>query len=186
MTRVQRPDRRRWLQWLATAAVFFVVYSLATRVKQLPLVGEAAPDVTLPVAAGGPSDGPLEIRLSTLEGEVVVLDFWASWCAACRRTSPILNDLRGEFEAADVSFYAINVEPIDRQRVQAAHLSFGTDFPTLHDRAGTAQKRYAVRMLPTVVVVGRDGMVKWAASGVPSKSDLRKAISGALNKTGSE
>lgn len=181
MNHTPRSGRRRWFQWVATLAVFFVVYSLATRANQLPLVGEAAPDVMLPVAAGGPSDGPLEVRLSSLAGGVVVLDFWASWCTACRRTSPILNDLHDEFESEGVLFYAINVEPIDRQRVQAAHLSFGTGFPTLHDRAGTAQKRYAVRTLPTVVVVGRDGMVKWAASGVPSKSDLRKAISGALN-----
>lgn len=181
MTPIERSGSRRWLQWLATLAVFFVVYSLATRANQLPLVGEVAPDVVLPIAAGGPSDGPLEVRLSELAGEVLVLDFWASWCTACRRTSPILNALHDEFQSDGVAFYAINVEPIDRQRVQAAHLSFGTDFPTLHDRAGTAQKRYAVRMLPTVVVVGRDGMVKWAASGVPSKSDLRNAISGALN-----
>ncbi|MCZ6807894.1 MAG: TlpA disulfide reductase family protein [Deltaproteobacteria bacterium] len=181
MIRALRDGPRRWPQWLAAGAVFFVVYSLATRTNQLPLVGQAAPDVTLPVAAGGPRDGPLKVSLSDLEGEVVVLDFWASWCTACRRTSPILNELHDEFEADDVSFYAINVEPIDRQRVQAAHLSFGKDFPTLHDRAGTAQKRYAVRMLPTVVVVSRDGMVTWARSGVPSKSDLRKAISEALN-----
>ncbi|MDH3728235.1 MAG: TlpA family protein disulfide reductase [Myxococcales bacterium] len=181
MTRAERPGARKWLQWLAAVAAFFVVYSLATRANQLPLVGKAAPDVTLPVAAGGPSDGPPEVRLSALEGQVVVLDFWASWCTACRRTSPILNELKDEFDAEEVSFYAINVEPIDRQRVQAAHLSFGTDFPTLHDRAGTAQKKYAVRMLPTVVVVGRDGMVKWAVSGVPNRSDLRNAISGALN-----
>ncbi|MDH3726769.1 MAG: TlpA family protein disulfide reductase [Myxococcales bacterium] len=181
MTGAGRSGARKWLQWLAAVAVFFVVYSLATGTNQLPLVGEEAPDMTLPVAAGGPSDGPREVRLSALEGQVVVLDFWASWCTACRRTSPILNALQGEFETKRVSFYAINVEPIDRQRVQAAHLSFGTDFPTLHDRAGTAQKRYSVRMLPTVVVVGRDGMVKWAVSGVPSRSDLRNAISGALN-----
>lgn len=181
MTGFERSDARKWLQWLAIVAVCFAVYSLASPAKQLPLVGKAAPDLTLPVAAGGPSDGPLQVKLSTLGGRVIVLDFWASWCNACRRTSPILNALQDEFTAEDVSFYAINVEPIDKQRVQAAHLSFGTEFPTLHDRAGTAQKRYAVRMLPTVVVVGRDGMVKWAVSGVPSRSDLRSAISDALN-----
>ncbi len=181
MTGAQRSGARKWLQWLVAVGLFVAVYGLATRANHLPLVGEEAPDVTLPVAAGGPSDGPLEMRLSALEGQVVVLDFWASWCAACRRTSPILNALQNEFAAEEVSFYAINVEPIDRQRLQAAHLSFGTDFPTLHDRAGTVQKRYAVRMLPTVVVVGRDGMVKWARSGVPSRSNLRNAISKALN-----
>ncbi len=181
MTGFERSGARKWLQWLAAVVVCFVVYSLVSPARQLPLVGKAAPDVTLPVAAGGASDGPLQVKLSAFEGRVLVLDFWASWCNACRRTSPILNALQEEFRAEHVSFYAINVEPIDKQRVQAAHLSFGTEFPTLHDRAGTAQRRYAVKMLPTVVVVGRDGMVKWAVSGVPSRSDLRSAISGALN-----
>lgn len=181
MTATDRAGPRRWFQWFVTLAVLFVVYNYAAGMSQLPLVGEAAPDVVLPIAAGGASDGPLEVRLSSFEGEVLVLDFWASWCSACRSTSPILNDLQEEFESKDVSFYAINVEPIDRQRVQAGHLSFGTNFPTLHDRSGTAQKRYAVTMLPTVAVIGRDGIVKWAAAGIPSKSALRKAISEALD-----
>lgn len=147
----------------------------------MSVVGQPAPDVTLPVAAGAAPDGPLQVTLSDLAGRVVVLDFWASWCTACRRATPILNDLHQAFADDDVVFYAVNVEPIDRQRVQAGHLSFGTEFPTLHDRAGTAQRRYAVEMLPTVVVVGRDGVVRWAMSGVPSASGLRKAISEALN-----
>ncbi|MEM7435303.1 MAG: TlpA disulfide reductase family protein [Myxococcota bacterium] len=175
------PHRWQWLQWIAMAAVFAGVYMVAGRSPELPLVGEKAPGVVLPVAAGGTEDTPLEVSLSSLEGDVVVLDFWASWCTACRRSTPILNALQDEFAAADVMFYAINVEPIDRQRLQAAHLSFGTDFPSLHDRGGTAQRLYSVEMLPTIVVVGRDGMVRWAKSGVPGKSDLRGAISEALN-----
>jgi thiol-disulfide isomerase/thioredoxin len=149
----------------------------------MPLVGQPAPEFTLPVAAGGAEDGPREISLSDLRGEVVVLVFWASWCTACRRTTPVLNELHDELGPRGASFYAINVEPIDRQRVQAAHLAFGTDFPTLHDRAGTAQRRYSVRMLPTVVVVGRDGAVTWGASGIPGEFELRQAIENALGSS---
>jgi hypothetical protein len=80
-----------------------------------------------------------------------------------------------------VAFYAVNVEPIDRQRMQAAHAAFGTEFPTLHDRTGEVQRRYAIRALPTVMIVDRAGVVSWASTGVPSKMRLRGAISAALN-----
>ncbi|MEM8607488.1 MAG: TlpA disulfide reductase family protein [Myxococcota bacterium] len=181
MSEPRSGTRWPWLQWVAFVGVFVAVYSMASRGAELPLVGEEAPNVTLPVAAGATEDSPLEVSLSSLKGGVVVLDFWASWCTACRRATPILNELNAEFEDRGVMFYAINVEPIDRQRLQAAHLSFGTGFPSLHDRGGTAQRRYSVEMLPTVVVVGPDGMVKWAESGVPRRSALRNAISEALN-----
>lgn len=181
MSSSPEPKRNPWVQWIAIGAIVFVVYVLATRAADLPLVGGAAPDITLPLAAGGDVDSPAQVQLSALQGGVVVLDFWASWCTACRRTSPILNALYEKFAPEGVMFYAINVEAIDRQRLQAAHLAFGTAFPTLHDRGGSAQRSYDVKMLPTVVVVGPDGMVRWAKSGVPSKSDLRDAISEAMN-----
>jgi thiol-disulfide isomerase/thioredoxin len=112
---------------------------------------------------------------------VVVLEFWASWCGACKRTTPILNELHREFGDRGAAFYAVNVEPIDRQRLEAAHAAFGTEFPTLHDRTGEVQRRYAIKSLPTVIVVDRTGVVRWASTGVPSKMRLRGAIAGALN-----
>ncbi len=175
-----RPPRQ-WIHWLVTAMVFVALYAWMTRGNASPLIGEAAPDLTLSVAAGAEPGSPTKVTLSDLSGQVVVLDFWASWCGACRRTTPILNDLSEEFAGQDVAFYAVNVEPIDRQRLQAAHMAFGTRFPTLHDRTGTVQRRYSIEMLPTVIIVGQDGLVRWASTGVPSKMRLRGAISEALN-----
>jgi len=171
---------RRWIHWLITAMAFVALYAWMTRGNASPLMGGQAPDLTLPVAAGGRPGGPMELDLSEMAGQVVVLDFWASWCQACRRTTPILNDLQEELAVEGAAFYAVNVEPIDRQRLQAAHAAFGTEFPTLHDRTGVVQRRYAIKMLPTVIVVGRDGVVRWASTGVPSKTRLRGAISDAL------
>jgi cytochrome c biogenesis protein CcmG/thiol:disulfide interchange protein DsbE len=172
---------RRWIHWLVTAMVFVALYAWMTRGNASPLMGELAPDLSLAIAAGAEPGGPTKVTLSDMGGHVVVLDFWASWCGACRRTTPILNELNEEFAKQGVAFYAVNVESIDRQRLQAAHAAFGTEFPSLHDRAGTVQRRYAVRMLPTVIIVGQDGIVRWASTGVPSKMRLRAAISGALN-----
>lgn len=174
-------EPRKWIHWLVTAMVFVALYAWMTRGNASPLMGELAPDLTLTIAAGGESGGPTKVTLSEMGGQVVVLDFWASWCGACRRTTPVLNELNAEFAEQGVAFYAVNVEPIDRQRLQAAHTAFGTEFPSLHDRAGTVQRRYAVKMLPTVIIVGQDGIVRWASTGVPSKMRLRRAISEALN-----
>ncbi len=160
---------------------FVALYAWMTRGNASPLVGKLAPNLSLAVAAGTKAGGPDKVTLADMAGQVVVLDFWASWCGACRRSTPLLNELNAEFRDEEVAFYAINVEPIDRQRLQAAHAAFGTEFPTLHDRAGTVQRLYSIRSLPTVIVVDRDGVVRWASTGVPSKMRLRGAISEALN-----
>jgi thiol-disulfide isomerase/thioredoxin len=169
-----------WVQWVAMVLVFIAGYAWMTRGTASPFIGEPAPPLSLPVAAGMDAETPRRVVLGEMRDRVVVLEFWASWCSACRRATPILNDLHQELSPRGVAFYAVNVEPIDRQRVQAAHAAFGTEFPTLHDRGGEAQRRYAIRVLPTVVVIDRRGMVQWASTGIPSKMRLRAAISEAL------
>lgn len=181
MNEPDKPQQRKWIHWLLTAMVFVALYAWMTRGNASPLMGAQAPDLSMAVAAGGEPGGPSKVTLSEMSGRVVVLDFWASWCSACKRSTSVLNDLHEEFVERDVAFYAINVEPIDRQSLQAAYAAFGTQFPSLHDRTGTVQRRYAIKMLPTVIVVGPDGLVRWASTGVPSKMRLRGAISDALN-----
>ena len=178
----QEPKReRRWISWMVMAMVFVAFYAWMTRGTVSPFMGEPAPALSLPIVAGGDVEGPQRLKLSELRDRVVVLEFWASWCGACRRSTPILNDLHEELAEQGVAFYAVNVESLDRQRVQAAHLAFGTAFPSAQDRTGEVQRRYAIEMLPTIIVVDRKGIVRWASTGIPSKMRLRSAISGALN-----
>jgi thiol-disulfide isomerase/thioredoxin len=181
MTEARETSARRWIHWLVTALVFVALYAWMTRGSASPLIGGPAPDLTLPVAAGGAAQDSGQVHLADLRGQVVLLEFWASWCGACRRATPILNDLKEELAGRGIVFYAVNVEPIDRQRVQAAHAAFGAEFPTLHDPSGMVQRRYAIQMLPTVVVVGGDGVVRWASAGIPSKIRLRHALLEARN-----
>ncbi len=169
----------KWIHWVVTGLVLVAAYAWITRGNASPLMGQAAPQLSLPIAAGAVPGGPTRLDLAESDG-VVVLEFWASWCGACRRATPVLNDLHRELQDQEVAFYAVNVEPIDRQRLQAAHAAFGTEFPTLQDRSGEVQRRYAIKALPTVMVVGRDGVIRWASTGVPSKLRLRGAIDEAL------
>lgn len=180
MSDTKKPTNK-WVQWAITAVVFIAFYAWMTRGNVSPFIDEPAPALSLAVAAGAKPDGPARVNLSQMQDEVVVLEFWASWCGACKRTTPVLNDLNRQFADQPVAFYAVNVESIDRQRLQAAHAAFGTEFPTLHDRSGEVQRRYGIKVLPTVIVVDRGGLVRWASTGVPSKMRLRRAISEALN-----
>jgi thiol-disulfide isomerase/thioredoxin len=173
----------RWIHWVVTVLVFVALYAWMTRGNVSPFIGKQAPALSLPVAAGNDAEERSRINLAEIDG-VVVLEFWASWCGACQRTTPILNDLHEQFRSEGVAFYAVNVEPIDRQRLQAAHAAFGTAFPSLHDRSGEVQRRYAIQSLPTILVVGRDARVRWASTGIPSKMRLRAAISEALDAPG--
>jgi len=175
----------RWIHWVVTVLVFVALYAWMTRGTVSPFMGEQAPALSLPVAAGTDAEARTRVNLHQIDA-VVVLEFWASWCGACQRTTPILNDLYEQFLGQGVAFYAINVESIDRQRLQAAHAAFGTAFPSLQDRTGEVQRRYAIRSLPTVLVVGRDGRVRWASTGIPSKMRLRAAISEALDAPASD
>jgi thiol-disulfide isomerase/thioredoxin len=179
MSESEAKSPNKWIHWVVTALVFVAGYAWITRGNASPLIGQAAPQLSLPIAAGAEPDGPTRLSLSERDG-VVVLEFWASWCGACKRATPVLNDLNREFREEGVAFYAVNVEPIDRQRLQAAHAAFGTEFPALHDRSGEVQRRYAIKALPTVMIVGRDGVIQWASTGVPSKMRLRAALREAL------
>ncbi len=168
----------RFGQWAIILAVVAGVYAYAESGRDSPLLGQPAPELNLWVVAGGEEgEPPRRVSLADLSGRVAVLDFWASWCSACQRTTPMLNELQSEFAGKPVSFFGVNVEPIEQAAVVAAHARFGIGFPALHDRSGQVQRAYSVKLLPTVVVIGPDGSISYFSAGVPSESRLRTEIS---------
>lgn len=178
MSTSSRSPVRRFGQWAIILAVVAGVYAYAESGRHSQLLGQPAPELNLWVVAGvEEGESPRRVGLSDLGGRVTVLDFWASWCSACERTTPMLNALQSEFSGKGVSFFAVNVEPIEQSAVAAAHARFGLGFPALHDRSGQVQRAYAVKLLPTVVVIGPDGLISYFSAGVPSESRLRTEIS---------
>ncbi len=141
-------------------------------------IGSLAPTIQLPGLAG-PVDS------AALKGKVVVVDFWASWCAPCKRSFPWWNEMQAKYGARGLQVVGVNV---DRKRADAdgflaqAPARFAIGF----DSAGDTPRRYAVKGMPTSVIVGADGHVLSQHEGFKDddRAALEAAIVAALGKAG--
>jgi thiol-disulfide isomerase/thioredoxin len=141
--------------------------------------GAAAPDFSLPRVDGKPG----VISLSSLRGRVVVLDFWATWCPPCLAALPMMHALSRELEPKGVTFIGVDSEGAQSTpaEVTAFLAEHGAPYPVVYDD-GTVNERYRIKVLPTVVIVGKDGSIERVFVGSTSGSTLSAAAQAAANR----
>ncbi|HEX2678727.1 MAG TPA: TlpA disulfide reductase family protein, partial [Polyangiales bacterium] len=143
---------------------FALIVGLFFRVRlSSDLVGKPAPDFTLPIAYQpdvAPDATPARMRLADLRGQVVLLDFWASWCTPCRVSIPELSEVAKKYRSRGVEVLGINSEPIEPARVQLAAQAWRFGYPALADGALEAAAAYQVSAYPTIFVIDRTGIVR--------------------------
>lgn len=142
-----------------------------------PLVGQPAPDFSLPVFHGG-AGVESRVDLRALRGNVVVLDFWASWCRPCVVQAGILSEMVPNL-ADDVVFVGVNTadNPLRaREFAERQKLPYAAVLDT-----GEVAAAYGASSLPTLVVIDANGRVVSAASRVMSASEVEKAIAKAAS-----
>jgi cytochrome c biogenesis protein CcmG/thiol:disulfide interchange protein DsbE len=100
------------------------------------------------------ADDPLD--LARFRGKVVVIDFWASWCAPCRQSFPWLNEMHAKYGDRGLVVIGVNV---DRERAEADRFLKQTpaEFPIVYDPDGLLAARYQVPGMPSSYIIGRDG-----------------------------
>src|SRR5690606_16634568 len=106
------------------------------------LAQEPAPDFTLKSNSGE------NIRLAEQRGTVVMLNFWATWCAPCRKEMPLLDDLYNRYNTAGFELYGVNVEPESEPAAKMAN-EMGLSFPILYDTDSKVSRLYSVDAMPT-------------------------------------
>lgn len=106
-------------------------------------------------AQAGPS-GPTPFDLAQYRGRVVVVDFWASWCAPCRRSIPWLNEMYSRYGEQGLVIVGINV---DRNRGDAERFlrEVPIDFEVVYDSDGELAERYQVEAMPSTYIFDRNG-----------------------------
>lgn len=138
------------------------------------LVGRVAPEFELPLVAGEGAGNRVAVR--ALEGQVVLLDFWASWCGPCRRSIPLINEIEARY-GDRIHLLGVNVDTnLTPDRIREAHRDFGADFPSLGDDRLEVQTLYGVSSIPTLVLIDRAGVVRWVDHGVPDVDEVTERI----------
>ena len=148
------PSRRaaRALLW---AAALFAGASAGAATIQTSAV---APDFTLRSV-----DGP-NVRLQEQRGRVVLVNFWATWCAPCRQEMPHLNKLHDKYRGSGFVLLGVNIDDNARTATDLA-AKLGLKFPVLLDTDKTVSKLYEMGAMPSTVVIDREGRVRFLHRG---------------------
>jgi peroxiredoxin len=141
---------------LGAILVIFTASSLASS----SLEGQAAPDFVLKSATGE------NLRLSEYRGDVVLINFWATWCGPCRQEMPLLDDLYGRYQRVGFNLLGVNIDDDSRRAMQMVQ-ELGVNFPVLfdEDERKEVSKLYEVEAMPVTVLVDREGTVRHVHHG---------------------
>lgn len=117
-----------------------------------PVGGAPAPDFSLDTLAGE------RIQLADLKGQVVLINFWATWCGPCEAEMPLLEDRYTTYKDSGFTVLAVNVDE-DVEVIQPFVDEYALTFPILLDPGSVVHDLYRVRGYPTSLFVDREGNI---------------------------
>lgn len=171
------PSSNRWpyLDWVVDHAQQPIAATAKandpTRQPVDPMVGQAAPDFALTHLSEG------KVSLSDLKGQIVVLDFWASWCGPCMVAMPEIIEATNQFKEDGVAFFGVNVKE-DMNTIKRTIRSREFDLQVLLDTTGVTSDAYGAANIPRTVVIDKEGKIAWARTGAAPglKNELIKVL----------
>lgn len=122
------------------------------------LTGQAAPDFALKSSSGE------NLRLSEYRGDVVMVNFWATWCGPCRQEMPLLDELYTRYQRVGFSLLGVNIDD-DSSKAMDMVDELGVSFPVLFDAHKEVSKLYEVGAMPVTVLIDREGTVRYVHHG---------------------
>ncbi len=176
-------------------AVLLAVIAVGVRAVQRRVERAGADSFTINAATRQPVDVEVRRRVVGLEGRlladnrpwssaavrgsVLVVNYWASWCAPCRAEQPDLSQVARGYTARGVTFIGVNVND-DRASARAYVREFGVPYPSLFDPRAETAPRLGVVGLPTTFVLDRDGTVGYQRTGRSTVASLSGRLDGLL------
>lgn len=143
------PARLLWLALLAAPLAWS---------SPSDLVGKAAPDFALR------SLERENIRLSEQFGEVVILNFWATWCGSCRQEMPLLDEIYTRYRRAGLVLLSINIDE-DADGAAEMARTLGVSYPVLLDSRNEVARAYEIGTMPSTVLIDREGAIRYVSEG---------------------
>jgi len=144
------------------------VFSLAAQAEALKGV---APDFTLKSNQGK------NLRLEEYRGQVVMLNFWASWCGPCRQEMPLMENIYNKYQDLGFTILAVNVDE-DSADADRFLKSVPVSFPVLYDNDSKVSEMFSVDAMPTTVMIDRDGNKRFIHRGYKAgyENDYAKQV----------
>ncbi len=139
------------------AGLVFSVFAAASLASS-GMEGQMAPDFVLKSSSGE------NLRLSEYRGDVVMINFWATWCGPCRQEMPLLDELYARYQRVGFNLLGVNIDD-DSQRAMRMVDELGIRFPVLFDERKEVSELYNVEAMPATILVDREGNVRYVHHG---------------------
>ena len=138
-------------------ALVFSVFA-ASSLASSGMEGQQAPDFALKSSTGE------NLRLSEFRGDVVMINFWATWCGPCRQEMPLLDELYARYQRVGFNLLGVNIDDDSRRAMQMID-ELGVSFPVLFDARKDVSRLYEVEAMPVTVIVDREGTGRYVHHG---------------------
>jgi peroxiredoxin len=162
------------ITWIAVSRVPTEQAMARSQRPPSPQAGFAAPDFTLETPDGE------TVSLADLRGQVVLVNFWATWCPPCRAEMPAIQQMYERYRDQGFTVLAVDMQETDAQ-VAAFVDEMGLTFPILMDRDGSVSARYQVKALPSTFFIDREGIIQNVTLGGPmAPAFIESQVSGLL------
>ena len=150
--RFRRANLRLW------PTVLLALTLTASAASPTKLISQRAPDFVLRSIDGE------NVRLSEHLGEVVLVNFWASWCGPCRQEMPKLDELNAKYHRAGLLLVGVNVDEEAPKALEMAQ-AMKVGYPLLMDPHKDIVRAYQVTSLPATIIIDREGVVRYVNEG---------------------
>ena len=151
------------LRFLCAKCFYVVILMLSVvfNVQAASEMKQPAPNFTLKSNSGK------NLKLSELRGQVVLLNFWASWCGPCRTEMPLLVKIHDKYKGMGFTVLGVNVEEDSTPAISIINKT-KIGFPVLFDKENAVSKLYNVSAMPSTVIIDRDGNMRYLHEGYKS------------------
>ena len=153
-----------------------LAYGVASESPEENVDGEAAPDFTLPTLDGGS-----ERSLDDWRGQVVVLNYWASWCEPCRDESPLLERWHQKISKRNATVLGVDVLDVTSD-AQDFIDKYKLTYPQLRDKDGSTQDDLGIVAYPETFVIDRDGRIAATRRGPVDEEFMRETVTPLLRQ----
>jgi peroxiredoxin len=158
----------RLIDFALYGAIAVTLYTFVSRKLSGPSKGAEAAAIDLPVLGGASAS---RFRLAEHRGKPVLIEVFAGWCGACRSSAPTLVEAFNKHGKRGATFVGVSLDSSDEDALRVKR-EWGIPYDVVRDDGKRVTAAYKIEVLPTFVLVGRDGKVRHVSTGAPSASQL--------------